>query len=156
MIDAVAWGTIDSCHFLRWVLAGRCLYSLLLNDPSAAEAGVKISFFANKCSISRIVLFIYFCMLSVLIIIEKSQCQMIPGIRNRTHDIFLFFIQYISLSLSPLIHFARDFYPSAEAYSYVTILFIAVACFQFAMSGKSSCWYVGITLFMNRVTVWGG
>lgn len=83
--------------------------------------------------------YLFLCMLSMLIIIEKSQCQMIPGIRNRTLDIFLFFIQYISLSLAPLIHFARDFYPSAEAYSYVTILFIAVGCFQFAMNGKSSC-----------------
>lgn len=84
----------DCCHFLGWLLTGRCLYSPLLKDPSATTAGVKIYSFANKCSFPTVLLFIYFCMLYVLITMEKPQCQMILGIRNRTCNIFLFFMYH--------------------------------------------------------------
>lgn len=156
MIDVIAEGKIDCCHFLGWLSTGPCLYCPPLSDPSAAAAGVKIYSLANQCSFPRVLLFIYFCMLYMLIIIEKTQCQMILGKRNRPRDIFLFFIQHLSLSRAPLVHFAKDFYSPAEVYSSVTILFIGVASFQFATNGKSSRWWVRTTLFMNRATVWGG
>lgn len=73
----------------------------------------------------------------MLIIIEKSQCQVILGIGNRICSIvFLLFIQYLSISLTSFVHFSRDFYSPTQVYSSVTILFIVVACFGLATNGE--------------------
>ena len=102
MIDAVAEGKIDCCHFLGWMLTEWCLYCPLLNYSSAATTGVK-----NLLLCKQILHFFFrvsiCCMLYMLIIIEKPQCQMILGMSNRTHDIIIFFIQLLSLSLAPLV-----------------------------------------------------
>lgn len=57
--------------------------------------------------------------------------------RNLGHIYFL--IQHTSLSLLHLVHLGKDLYSPSQVYSSATILFIVVACFQFATNGKSLC-----------------
>jgi hypothetical protein len=61
-----------------------------------------------------------------------------PG--NKNQNLYYISFLYTTSTYFTFVHFAKDFYSPAEVYSSVTILFIVVACFQFATNGKSSCW----------------
>lgn len=59
------------------------------------------------------------------------------GNKKPNLDHIYFLMQHTSLSLAPLVHLGKDLYFPSQVYSSATVLFIVVACFQFATNGKS-------------------
>lgn len=82
------------------------------------------------------------CCLSILYALHVDDNRKISVSNDPGHEKQTFFSLYgfsLSLTLVPLVHFAKDFYFSAKLYSSVTLLFIGVACSQFVTNRKSSC-----------------